>query len=159
MIEVDHFSLHRGCRTARTLSEHLMSCFTQEEREGTLSLAAEKVLELTENSDGAVARTIIIGDDISLLAGAAVRNEGVAIMRLPQSMTLDEAAKAQELVAEIIPEDAQMYAFPSSDPGVSELLAVLIGKDGDKSLSLGRMDDYRKRFRELHSQGSLPPRS
>lgn len=159
MIEVDHFSLHRRQITARTLSGLLMSCFTREECERELSLAAEKVLELTEKADGAVARTIITGDDISLFAGAAARNEGVAIMRLPQSMTFDEAARAEGIVAEIIPEDASMYVFPSSDPGVSELLTVLIGNDGDGSLFQGRKSDYRKKLGELRSQGEMPSRA
>lgn len=116
------------------------------------------MLELTENADGTVARTIITGDDISLFAGAAVREE-VAIMRFPQSMTLDEAAKAEEIVADITPEDAKMYTFASSDPGVSKLLTVLIGKDGDKRISLGRMADYRTRLREWRAHGKLPPRA
>lgn len=43
MIRVDHISLRRS---ARILSKYLMGCFTQEERKGTLSLAAEKCLSL-----------------------------------------------------------------------------------------------------------------
>ena len=84
-----------------------------------------------------VTRTVVTGTKdlygfVKTVGGSAGR-KAVAIIMFPQNMTMPEVERAQQTVFEVISKDAKLYSFICSNPGVCEMLTVLVAVDNNEN--------------------------